>query len=138
MAHQHLQKADPCEEMVHTGDSLDTWVDENFDFEEWLRRSGATELPTSDLSPAYEKHPQILDLEAASAVGDTNAVQEILQRWQDTPEDERCHKDQFASFFEFAMKGNHMLIASCLADNGIKANWANFDRAMQLKCYPNP
>ena len=136
MTQQDLQQSDICTKTAHTDDDLDIWMQDNFDFEEWLRTSWVMELSTGDLSPAYETHPEVLKLEAASAAGDISAVQELLQRWQNTPKDERCYKGHFVSSFKFAIKGSHISIVSCLVDNGITPNWAHFECAMQLQYYP--
>ncbi|KAL9101751.1 MAG: hypothetical protein Q9163_003027 [Psora crenata] len=136
MTQRDLQEAVSCRGTTHAVYNLDSWIEENFDFEEWLRISRATKPPTSNVPRAYGKHPEVLKLEAASAAGDLNAVQEILQRWEDMPDNERCYKDHFASSFDLTIRGDHISIASCLVDNGVELDWAHFERAMEFKYYP--
>ncbi|KAL9123454.1 MAG: hypothetical protein Q9217_007103 [Psora testacea] len=134
MTHQGLEQPGTME-AAHSDNDFDDWIKQNFDFELWLRTSRATELPIGDLSPTCNRHPDVLRLETVSAAGNLNSTQEILQQWQNTPEDERCFKDHFASSFEPAIKGHHVSIAFCLIDHGITPNWAHFDCALQLKDY---
>ena len=79
---------------------------------------------------------EVLQLETASAVGDITRVKAILQQWLEKPKDKQINLDLFANSFKFAMKEDHVPIASYMLECGVSMNEAHCKLAMKQKSYP--
>ena len=84
----------------------------------------------------YEREPEVLAMEAATASRSLAAVKAVFEtQWREKSANERINKQLFRSSFSTAAESNCVSVASYLLSVGVTFNNAHIELAIRFKAY---